>query len=151
MQTSSSETSEVLELIESKKTFRHYLAYWAGQQASLLGSSIVSFAIIWWLTIETQSELMLGIASLVSLGPFVIIAPISGVIADRFSRKTLLITFDALHSSKNLPRLATSSVLRFLKPLFWSDAIVVPSQGLINFTLEGSTCCLAINLVLIYG
>jgi len=85
-------------ILESKRKFRHYLSYWTGQQASLLGSSIVSFAIIWWLTIETQSEMILGIASLVSLGPFVLIAPISGVIADRFNRKTLLIIFDALQA-----------------------------------------------------
>jgi len=83
---------------ESKRKFRAYLAYWFGQQVSLLGSSIVSFVIIWWLTIETQSEMMLGIAALVSLGPFVFIAPISGVIADRFNRKALLITFDALQA-----------------------------------------------------
>lgn len=91
-------TKEEFDIIESKRKFRHYLSYWAGQQASLLGSSIVSFAIIWWLTVETQSEMMLGIASLISLGPFVFIAPISGVIADRFNKKALLLTFDALQA-----------------------------------------------------
>ena len=102
MQTSGIEkTSEelTLEAIESKSKFKQYLFYFGGQQASLLGSSIVSFAIIWWLTITTQSELMLGIASLVTLGPYIIAAPISGVLADKYNRKILLIIFDALQAA----------------------------------------------------
>ncbi|HUU77333.1 MAG TPA: MFS transporter [candidate division Zixibacteria bacterium] len=101
MPTSGIENTEeelTLEAIEGKSKFKQYLFYFSGQQASLLGSSIVSFAIIWWLTITTQSELMLGIASLVSLGPYIIAAPISGVLADKYNRKTLLITFDALQA-----------------------------------------------------
>ncbi len=92
----SKEVSEIID--DSKRRFRHFLYFFSGQQASLLGSSIVSFAIIWWLTITTQSELMLGIASLVSLGPYVLVAPISGVLADRFSRKKLLIITDAFQA-----------------------------------------------------
>lgn len=82
-----------------KRKFRQFLFLFSGQQLSLLGSSIVSFAIIWWLTITTQSELMLGIASLISLGPFVFVAPISGVLADRFNRKMLLIILDATQAA----------------------------------------------------
>jgi len=93
-------SKEVSEVIDgSKRRFRHFLYFFSGQQISLLGSSIVSFAIIWWLTITTQSEMMLGIASLVSLGPFVFAAPISGVIADRFDRKKLLIMIDAFQAA----------------------------------------------------
>ena len=95
-ETVSKEVSEVID--DSKRRFRHFLYFFSGQQASLLGSAIVSFAIIWWLTITTQSEMMLGIASLVSLGPFVFAAPISGVIADRFDRKKLLIIIDAFQA-----------------------------------------------------
>ncbi|NHJ32194.1 MAG: MFS transporter, partial [Asgard group archaeon] len=92
----SKEVSEVID--DSKRRFRHFLYFFSGQQVSLLGSSIVSFAIIWWLTITTQSEMMLGIASLVSLGPFVLAAPIGGVLADRFDRKKLLIIIDAFQA-----------------------------------------------------
>ncbi len=93
-------SKEVSEVIDgSKRRFRHFLYFFSGQQVSLLGSSIVSFAIIWWLTITTQSEMMLGIASLVSLGPFIFAAPISGVLADKFDRKKLLIIIDAFQAT----------------------------------------------------
>jgi hypothetical protein len=35
--------------------FRGYLAFFAGQQVSLLGSSVVQFVVIWWVTITTKS------------------------------------------------------------------------------------------------
>ncbi|NHK30785.1 MAG: MFS transporter [Asgard group archaeon] len=91
---------EVSEVIDgSKRRFKHFLYFFSGQQISLLGSSIVSFAIIWWLTVTTQSEMMLGIASLVSLGPYIFVAPFSGMIADRFNKKVLLIGVDAFQAT----------------------------------------------------
>lgn len=91
------EVSEIID--DSKGRFKHFLFFFSGQQISLLGSAIVSFAIIWWLTVTTQSEMMLGIASLVSLGPYIFVAPFSGVIADRFNKKVLLIIIDAFQAS----------------------------------------------------
>lgn len=84
--------------LEAKKKFRDYLFFFSGQQISILGSTIVSFALIWWLSETTNSELMLGLASLCSLGPFLLVAPFSGVIADRVKRKPLLVTVDSLQS-----------------------------------------------------
>jgi DHA3 family macrolide efflux protein-like MFS transporter len=101
----SSETKEIDDVsgpIQSEKTFRHYLFYWAGQQASLLGSSMVSFAIIWWVTITTQSELILGLASFVSLGPSILAMPFGGVIADRYNRKIILIIVDSFQAVATL-------------------------------------------------
>lgn len=92
------ESKEEAERIE-KKRFRHFIYFFSGQQVSLLGSSIVSFVLIWWITETTQSELMLGLASLCSLGPFLLVAPFSGVIADKANRKMLLLIVDALQAS----------------------------------------------------
>ena len=85
-------------ILEEKRKIRHYLFFFSGQQISILGSAIVSFSLIWWLTETTQSELMLGIASFASLGPMILVIPFSGVIADRVKRKPLLITVDSLQS-----------------------------------------------------
>ncbi|HUU77867.1 MAG TPA: MFS transporter [candidate division Zixibacteria bacterium] len=92
------ETKEEMERIE-KKRFRHFIYFFSGQQISILGSSVVSFVLIWWITETTQSELMLGLASLCSLGPYLLVAPFSGVIADKANRKMLLLVVDALQAS----------------------------------------------------
>ena len=84
---------------EEKRRFRHFLFFFSGQQISILGSSVVSFVLIWWITETTQSELMLGLASLCSLLPYLFVAPFSGVVADKANRKMLLLVVDALQAS----------------------------------------------------
>jgi DHA3 family macrolide efflux protein-like MFS transporter len=41
-----------------------FFTLWVGQAVSLLGSQLVQFAIIWYLTLETNSATALAIASL---------------------------------------------------------------------------------------
>ncbi len=62
---------------------------------SRLGSTIVQFVLVLWIAIETQSELILGLASIAAFGPFLILAPIAGVLVDRINRKAIIIIADA--------------------------------------------------------
>jgi hypothetical protein len=52
-----------MEELSTKKSFRHYLYFMAGQQFSLLGSGIIGFVITWWITVETQSVFYLSLAT----------------------------------------------------------------------------------------
>jgi DHA3 family macrolide efflux protein-like MFS transporter len=79
-------------------TFRGYLFFWSGQLVSLLGSSIVQFVIIWWITVTTGSALYLAIATFLSLAPLVAIGPIAGVYADRWDRKKLVFVADLIQA-----------------------------------------------------
>ena len=79
-------------------TFRSYLYFWSGQLVSLLGSSIASFVIIWWITLETGSPLYLSIASLVGFAPMIILTPFAGVFVDRWSRRRLIGIVDFLQA-----------------------------------------------------
>lgn len=47
----------------------------AGQTVSLIGSSAVQFALIWWLASETQSPMMLGISGLAAFLPMTFLSP----------------------------------------------------------------------------
>ena len=44
---------------------RKFFAVASGQTVSLIGSSAVQFALIWWLTIETGSAVILGLAAVI--------------------------------------------------------------------------------------
>src|SRR5512136_143334 len=79
-------------------TFRGYLLFWSGQLVSLLGSSIVQFAIIWWITVTTGSALYLAIATFLALVPIVVFGPIAGVFADRWNRKKLVFVADLMQA-----------------------------------------------------
>ncbi|MHA1989476.1 MAG: MFS transporter [Candidatus Hodarchaeales archaeon] len=81
-----------------KSNLKGYFLVWGGQSVSLLGSQIVAFAIIWWLTFTTNSEIVLSVAMFFELVPLVIFSPIAGVVADRFSRKKIMIITDSMQA-----------------------------------------------------
>ena len=79
-----------MESTASSQTFKTYLFFWSGQLFSLLGSTIVQFVIIWWITIETKNLTIISIASFFSFLPQFIFGPLAGVFADRWNRKILI-------------------------------------------------------------
>lgn len=67
----------------------------AGQIISLFGSSLVEFAIIWYITLTTKSGAMMMIATLCGFLPQLLISIFAGVLADRYPRKRLILLADA--------------------------------------------------------
>lgn len=61
---------------------------------SLLTSSIVQFAIIWWITIEMGSAKSLAMASIAGIMPQILLGPFIGVWIDRLDRKLIMIVSD---------------------------------------------------------
>ncbi len=74
---------------------RRTVFFLAGQTVSLFGSSLVQFAIIWYITLETKSGIMMTISTLSGFLPQLVISVFAGVWADRFPRKRLIILADA--------------------------------------------------------
>ena len=73
-----------------------FIGLFASQALSLVGSSLVQFALIWWLTATTGSPTVLAMASLAGLLPNVVLAPAAGVLVDRLSRRRVMIAADSL-------------------------------------------------------
>lgn len=65
-----------------------------GQIASLIGSSAVQFALIWWIASETGSAIMMGLTGMAAFLPATVLSPLAGVAADRYPRKTICICAD---------------------------------------------------------
>ena len=87
-----------MQIKANQATFRSYLLFWSGQLVSLLGSSVTSFVIIWWITLETESAMYLALASLVGFAPMIILTPFAGVFVDRWDRKKLIGVADFLQA-----------------------------------------------------
>lgn len=75
---------------------KYFVTIYAGQAFSILGSAVVQFAIIWWLTVQTESAITLTIASVVSFIPNMLIGPFAGVWVDRMNRRTVMIIADGV-------------------------------------------------------
>ena len=64
------------------------------QTVSLFGSSLVQYAITWYITLETKSGTMMMISILCGFLPTLLLSPFGGVWADRYDRKKLIILAD---------------------------------------------------------
>lgn len=72
------------------------------QNLSLFGSQVVSYAIIWYITLTTSSGLWLTLATVCSMLPQAAISLWGGVFADRYSRKHLIMLADGFIAAATL-------------------------------------------------
>src|SRR5690606_38035488 len=75
---------------------RPFFQVWIGQAFSLLGSQLVQFALIWYLTRETGSATVLATATLVAMLPMILVGPFAGSVVDRSARKRIMIVADSV-------------------------------------------------------
>lgn len=96
----------------ASQSLRPFFTIWAGQTASWLGSELVQFALIWWLTSVTGSATVLALSTIIAILPRIIIGPFVGVLVDRWSRRLVMIVADTV--------VATATV--GLALLFWLES-----------------------------
>lgn len=82
--------------IENSHSLQSFAFIWTGQAVSLIGSRLVRFALVWWLTIQTGSATLLAVAMIMMFLPQVIITPFAGPLVDRWSRRKTMIAADSL-------------------------------------------------------
>jgi len=73
-----------------------FFTIWTGQAFSLIGSSILQFALVWWLTRLTGSATVLATATMMWVLPQVLLAPIAGAYVDRWNRRVVMVVADSL-------------------------------------------------------
>ncbi len=73
-----------------------FFTIWTGQAFSLLGSMLVQFALVWWLTKTTGSATVLATATLVAMLPGIFVGPFAGALVDRWSRRLVMIVADGV-------------------------------------------------------
>jgi DHA3 family macrolide efflux protein-like MFS transporter len=98
-----------------KASMRPFFTIWTGQVFSLLGSELVQFALIWWLTTTTGSATTLALATMMAVLPRVFVSPIAGALVDRWNRRKVMMSADGL----------SALAVVVLAVLFASDAVQV--------------------------
>ncbi|MDF2557698.1 MAG: major facilitator superfamily 1 [Bacillales bacterium] len=68
--------------------------YLSGVAVTTFGSSVVQFAIIWYITLETKSGVMMTIVTIASTLPQLFVTPFAGVWADRYDKKKIIVISD---------------------------------------------------------
>ncbi|WP_298438741.1 MFS transporter [Geobacter sp.] len=75
---------------------RNYRLFFVGQSVSLVGTWMQQVAMSWLVYRLTGSALLLGVVGFASQIPTFILAPLAGVLADRWNRRRLLIVTQSL-------------------------------------------------------
>lgn len=123
---------------------KQFATIYAGQAFSLLGSSAVQFAVIWWLTIQTESAVTLTLATIVTFIPNMIIGPFAGVWIDRYNRRTVMIAADGLVALSSV--ILGAAFLLSETPPIWFIYLILFLRGLGN-TFHGPAMQAAIPLL----
>ena len=92
-----------------------FFTIWTGQLFSLIGSHLVQFALVWWLTQTTGSATVLATATLVAILPGVVLGPFAGALVDRWNRRKVMIVADGF----------VALVSAWLAYLFWTGSMSV--------------------------
>jgi len=75
---------------------KNFFLLWQGQFVSTLGSQAFSIAMMLWVKHATGSASLMGFLMMFTVIPVVILAPIGGAFADRYSRRSIIILCDIL-------------------------------------------------------
>ena len=92
-----------------------FFTIWTGQAFSLLGSALVGFALIWWMTDTTGSATVLATAAMFEFLPRVVIGPLAGTLVDRWNRRRVMLVADTITA------LATAGLIY----LIWAGSLQI--------------------------
>lgn len=115
--------AEPMEVSGARRWIVRFAIVWIGQSLSLVGSQLVQFALIWWLTKTSGSATVLATATLVGLLPQILLGPFAGTLVDRWNRRLVLIVADSLNALAVL----------VLAVLFWAGPVEVWQVYLVIF------------------
>lgn len=76
------------------RSIEPFFTIWTGQAFSLLGSQLVQFALVWWLTRTTGSATVLALATMMGVVPEIAVSPFAGALVDRWNRRRMMMAAD---------------------------------------------------------
>ena len=125
-------------MMESQSNWRkRTILFFASQCITLFGSQIVQMAIVWYVTLQTNSGAWVAAFSVCSYLPQFFVSFIGGVWADRYNRKYLIIGADALIAAVTLAMLLIMPYIT-AEPMLGERVVVhglLEVQGIENLDL----------------
>jgi MFS family permease len=108
---------------------RNYKLFFSGQSISMIGTWMTRIATSWLVYKLTGSALLLGVVGFAGQIPSFLLAPLAGVLVDRWNRHRLLVATQALAMVQSIA-LAVLTLTGYIK--IWHVIALSIFQGLIN-------------------
>jgi MFS transporter, DHA3 family, macrolide efflux protein len=87
---------------ENKQWKKNIILFLSSQMISLFGSALVQYSMMWYITLHTESGMMMTLFIICGFIPTFILSPFAGVWADRYNRKILIVLADGLIATATL-------------------------------------------------
>jgi len=109
--------------------YRNFRLFFAGQSLSLIGTWMQNVAMSWLVYRLTGSAFILGLVSFANQIPILLLSPVAGVLADRRSRRRIILTTQSLAmvQSLALATLALSGAIQV-----WHVLLLAVFLGTVN-------------------
>lgn len=123
---------------------RGFLLLWGSQLISGLGSAMTGYALVIWSYTQKGSALVTAMLMVCTYAPYVLFSIFAGALSDRWDKKKILLTCDALAA------LCTLTVLILLKTQqlrIWHLYVVNAVSGLMN-TIQQPASEVAVSAIL---
>lgn len=125
---------------------RNFRLFWVGQWVSVTGTWMQTMAQSWLVYRLTDSPLVLGLLTAARFGPSLVAAPLAGVMADRFPRRNLVLSAQALAMAQAgvLAALTLSGVVQVWHVLALAllqgmvEAVDMPARQALQLDLVGA-------------
>ncbi|MFE9257352.1 MFS transporter [Streptomyces sp. NPDC006879] len=79
-----------------QSSMRKFIAIWASSLVTMTGTALTGFALGVWVYLETGSTTQLALTFVLAFLPGILFSPLAGALVDRWSRRAILLTSDAV-------------------------------------------------------
>jgi MFS transporter, DHA3 family, macrolide efflux protein len=118
---------------------RTFVTMWVGQSISSLGSRLTVFAFGVWLYQQTGEATPLFLTALFGFLPGVLLAPVAGVLVDRYDRRTVMLLINTVHTLVALTQFALLSSGAFQLWMLYALLAIASAAETFQWPAESSS------------
>ena len=118
---------------------RNFLLYLIGMEFNLIGTNLLKFVLPFYVLLETGNPALMGTILAFSTIPLAIFIPIGGIVADRFSKKYIMVLMNVASAIVIIVYLAVSGTMAIVPATIIFFLLFSSFESMISPTSEAST------------
>ena len=118
---------------------RNFILYLIGMEFNLIGTNLLKFVLPFYVLLETGNPALMGTILAFSTIPLALFIPIGGIVADRFSKKNIMVLMNVASAIVIIAYLAMSGTMAIVPATIIFFLLFSSFESMISPTSEAST------------